>query len=503
MSWPRLPHAAVVFIVAAVALCTRLVPLVSSGALGGFRGYDDSVHYSAAMHLLAGDLPYRDFVFVHPPGIVLVMLPFAWLGSVTSDHTGIAAARLLFVLVGTANAAAVALLLRRFGRIAMFMGGGLYAVWSAGTIAERSAMLSPVLNLLVLVSLLVLFRNGERPTSQAAAGAGLLLGLALTVKLWAVIPVLVVAVLVFTSLRLRGALRYTGFGLIPVVLIYGPFFLASPAAMTASIVRAQLERSDPTAAPILRRLVFFAGTTVPLPLAVICIAIMALAVLITFASSISGKLQGRDLPPKFWWSVLAIVIVGTLLASRAFFDHYVNFAAPFICLCVGTAAAQLFRAVRGRSLWLRVPVVALLPVMFVVPLAKDGLTLRPGPIPGQREITAAVAPYRCVWAPYPYLSIMSNSLSRAALSECPVPVDQSGIWMMTAADLPVPGNPSGSRSQSDLADIANISAADAIIVGRPHNRYGVDQDLENLLKTRFALKKNVGALEVWVRSPQP
>jgi hypothetical protein len=74
--------------------------------------------------------------------------------------------------------------------------------------------------------------------------------------------------------------------------------------------------------------------------------------------------------------------------------------------------------------------------------------------------------------------------------------------MMTAAQLPVPGNHSGSRHQSDLADIANVSAADAVIIGRPHIRYGVNQEMENLLKSSFALKKTVGTLEIWVRSPK-
>jgi alpha-1,2-mannosyltransferase len=460
------------------------------------------VHYSAAVHLLAGDLPYRDFVFVHPPGMVLLMLPFAWLGSITSDHTGIAVARLLFVLIGTANAAGVALLLRRFGRISMLAGGGLYAVWTAGTIAERSAMLSPVLNLLVLASFLVLFRHGDRPTPRAAGGAGLLLGLALTVKLWAAIPILLVGVLIFAALRLPGTLRYLGFGVLPVVLICAPFFVSAPGAMATDLVRAQLERDDPVTRTALDRLVFFVGSGVPLPFAVISLAALGLAVAMTFAFSVSRKLRGRELPPEFWWSVLAIAIVGTLLGSRAFFDHYVNFAAPAICLCVGAAVARLAGVMWERPLGLKVAVAAVLAGVVIVPLAVDGANLRPGRMPGQAELAAAVAPYNCVWSPFPYLSIMSDSLTRAARGDCPVPVDQSGIWMMTAVGLPVPGNPAGSRAQSDQADRGNVEAADAIVIGRRHSSYGVDAEMEKVLKTRFTLLKRVSAFEVWVRSPQ-
>lgn len=501
-SLPRVSHRAVVATVMAVALFYRLAPLLWTGTLGGFRGYDDSVHYSAAVHLLAGDLPYRDFVFVHPPGVILLMVPFAWLGSVASDHVGIAAGRLLFVLIGAANAAIISLLLRRFGLIAMVIGGGLYALWSAGTIAERSAMLSPLLNFLVLLSLLLLCHRGTRPSPAAAGGAALLLGLALTFKLWAAIPIVVIGVLVLTVFGLRAAIRWAMIGLFPVVLICAPFLVASPAGMTASIVRAQLERSDGTSPSFLSRMTFFAGSTVPVPLAIICITAMGLAVIATLASSVSIKLRGRELPPEFWWSVLAVAIVGILLTSRTFFDHYVNFAAPMICLCVGSAAGRLARAMRPTPFRLRAPAALFLPAIFMFPLAADGLALRPAQLPADtRELSAAVAAYDCVWAPFPYLSIMSNSLSRAALSGgCPVPVDQSGIWMMTAAGLPVPGNAAGSRIQSDLADIANISAADAIIIGQPHARYGIHRHLEKVLVTNFSLDTRVGAFEVWVRS---
>ena len=36
--------------------------------------YDEGVYSSAAPLLLRGDLPYRDFIFVHPPGSLLLGL---------------------------------------------------------------------------------------------------------------------------------------------------------------------------------------------------------------------------------------------------------------------------------------------------------------------------------------------------------------------------------------------------------------------------------------------
>jgi hypothetical protein len=48
------------------ALLVRLGPPVLSGGIRGIYGYDDGLYFSAAQHLIAGVLPYRDFVFAHP-----------------------------------------------------------------------------------------------------------------------------------------------------------------------------------------------------------------------------------------------------------------------------------------------------------------------------------------------------------------------------------------------------------------------------------------------------
>ena len=44
--------------------------------------------------------PYRDFLFLHPPGIIVALLPFAGLGEFTSDPTGMLAARVAWLLGG-------------------------------------------------------------------------------------------------------------------------------------------------------------------------------------------------------------------------------------------------------------------------------------------------------------------------------------------------------------------------------------------------------------------
>jgi len=86
-----------------LALALRLFLVTRPGFLtSGTVEYDDGVYLGAALRLLHGALPYKDYAFLQPPGIVVVALPGAVLGSLTSQATGLAAARILSVLASTA-----------------------------------------------------------------------------------------------------------------------------------------------------------------------------------------------------------------------------------------------------------------------------------------------------------------------------------------------------------------------------------------------------------------
>src|SRR5919112_759301 len=94
--------------VAAVAFLTRAWLVLRHAGLGGLNHYDDGVYYAGAAALVSGRMPYRDFLFLHPPGILLALSPFAALGAVTSDSVGLAVARVAFWGIGALNAGLVA-----------------------------------------------------------------------------------------------------------------------------------------------------------------------------------------------------------------------------------------------------------------------------------------------------------------------------------------------------------------------------------------------------------
>ena len=83
-----------------LAAVIRILSLFLSGGLDSVLGYDDGVYFSATLGWLHGLIPYRDFILVHPPGILLVLSPFAWLASHTTDEIGFIASRIFFVILG-------------------------------------------------------------------------------------------------------------------------------------------------------------------------------------------------------------------------------------------------------------------------------------------------------------------------------------------------------------------------------------------------------------------
>src|SRR5471030_903540 len=169
----------------ALAFLARLAPVLRGGGLRGILAYDDGVYFGAADALLSGRLPYRDFLLLHPPGVLIALAPFAALGRLTSDPLGLAVARLAFMAIGALNAVLVYAVARRVGRVAGVAAGLMYAMWGPAVYAERTTLLEPLVNLGVLAELLVL--GGVRVASRRRLlVAGAVLGVATAVKLWAV-----------------------------------------------------------------------------------------------------------------------------------------------------------------------------------------------------------------------------------------------------------------------------------------------------------------------------
>jgi hypothetical protein len=129
----------------------------------------------AAIRLTQGVLPYRDFAFVQPPGILLLMTPAAVVAKVAGTTAAMSFARLLTVLASTACVPLAGNLVRHRGTLVTAVTCGILAVYPADIAAAHTLLLEPWMNLFCLIAASAAFSNGmlARPARLAWAGAAL------------------------------------------------------------------------------------------------------------------------------------------------------------------------------------------------------------------------------------------------------------------------------------------------------------------------------------------
>lgn len=403
-------------VVGVAGFAARYLLLTRGGGLLGNTGYDDGVYYAAADALVHGRLPYRDFLLIQPPGILLALAPFAWLGSLVTDPTGVAAARLTFVALGAGNAVLVAAVVRRYGFVAAAVGGGMYAVFLPAVYAERSTLLEPLGTFLVLIGLLLLGR-APAPGRRAALWAGIALGLAATVKIWFIVPVLVLA-----AFAGRHRLRYAVGAGTGLAVVYLPFLVAAPSATVRQIVLDQLGRPR-TPTGLIGRLAAIVGAPhghAPAALRWMSSPTFA-AVLLLAAAALA--LLAWLVPDARRYVVLLVADTVVLLAGPSWFPHYTALTAPLLAIVTGIGLARA-----TRRLWRPARLLAAAAVLLVV-LGSGWGGLRSTvtkPFPAAALTPAAAAVRGCVASDDPFALAALNVLSRDYARGCTVWPDVTG-----------------------------------------------------------------------------
>ncbi|MCX6396485.1 MAG: tetratricopeptide repeat protein [Propionibacteriales bacterium] len=440
-STPRLGRTglAAVVVPAAVSLLFSLSFLLRPGLLTGARnrwdGYDDGVYLGAAIRLVHGDLPYRDFAFLHPPGISLLLAPFAAVGEVTSGTTALALARLATVLVIAVNVALAALAVRHRGTVAMATAGTVLACYPLAITTANTVRLEPFLIFFCLLGVTLLFEDGRIAPGRRTFWAGVALGFAGTIKVWAVLPLLPVVVLCVlrgwrpTATLARGGVL--GFGL-PVL----PFFLAAPSEFVRDVIGAQLGRVvPPDLYPVKLRLSYLTGTFgIPdLSDAAGAATVVSAGVAVLLGA---GYLVARPTlrPADLVAPLSAAVVVLALLKSPSIYPHYASFAAPYLAMTLGIALSALLGPVLARANGLWAPPVAL--VSVAVLLGAVGLDQQSAFSQRYQDETnppltssAAVIPRgACVLSDQPMQLIVTDRL--AGDGSCPDEVDLFGVWLV-------------------------------------------------------------------------
>ena len=338
---------AVIAVATLVALGLRVYQLSRPGYLYGITEYDDGTDFGSAIRLVHGYLPYRDFIMVQPPGITLLMAPVALITKGVGTATGMAVGRVLTVLASTAAVPLAGLLTRHRGLLAVILTCGIVAVYPDSLVASKTVLLEPWLVLFCLLGALAVFDGDKLAGGRRLLIGGCAFGFAGAVKVWAILPVLVI--LALTARRPRRAGTYAagvaaGF-LVPVL----PFALAAPSLFYRGVIVAQLIRSDVTRVGERIRLQHILGLShapqVPTgPLAGICIVVAAaIAAAWWYARRHAGPAPALD-----WFAaVTCLLVVVAFLWPADFYPHYTAFLAPFLALAIALPASRLLAVLRS------------------------------------------------------------------------------------------------------------------------------------------------------------
>jgi hypothetical protein len=353
----RDPVTMVIAAATVLALGLRIYELSRPGYLLGLTEYDDGSYFGSSVHLTDGILPYRDFIFVQPPGILLVMSPVALLAKVTGTAAGMAIGRVLTTLASAAGVVLVGLLVRHRGALAALIACGVLAVFPDAIAAAHTVLVEPWLVLACLLGAVAVF-DGDRLTAsrRRLAWGGAAFGFAGAIEGWALVPVLVVL-----AISLPWARRAVTFAA-GVAAAFGlavlPFAALAPGRFYQSLIVAQVgHRAAVLRVPVWARLQEMAGLShVHLPGDVnllvtqihlrqhstIVFTVVVLLLLTVGGLAAEIAVTRRPPPPLDAFAlVTAALIVVLFMLPTQFHYHFAAFLAPFLGLAIALPAARL------------------------------------------------------------------------------------------------------------------------------------------------------------------
>ena len=344
----RITPAALIIALSALGLGLRVYTLMRPGYLLGVTEYDDGSYFGSAVRLVQGQLPYRDFVFVQPPGITLLMAPVALLAKATGTATGLAIGRVITALAGTASITLTGLLVRHRGRLAVLVACGICAVHPDAILAAHTVLVEPWLVLFCLIGALALFDgDGLTRSRKRLLWAGVALGFAGVVEAWAIVPVLVLIAL--TARQPRRAVTLAGGVAAGFLIPTLPFAALAPASFYRSVVTAQVgSRLNAVSVYSLYRVRLMAGLSdiAHAPVALVLIVTALVCCFVLLGNLFAWSLLEQPPPALDWFAAVTGGLMALIfLVPPQFHYHFVGFLVPFLAMTVALTAARVVQAV--------------------------------------------------------------------------------------------------------------------------------------------------------------
>jgi len=419
---------------AALAAFLRLFQLSRPGFLIGVTEYDDGVYFGNALRLVNSAIPYRDFAMVHPPGSMVLMAPVALTAKWTGTAWGLGIARLLTVAADTACVALLGVLVRHRGPVTAGVACGIYAVYPDTLVAAHTLMLEPWLNLFCLAGAVLVF-DGDRLTGGwRLAWGGAAFGFAGAVKLWGLVPLVIIVSLLMP--RARRAAVFAAGGLAGLGLPLLPFLVVAPAGVIDGVLVGQFVRSGAKHPPVLPRLTDLTGLSLfsARPDRAAILVLLAVAAVIG-SGYLAAWLGSHRLPTALdGYAVIGLVAVTLMFMwPYGYYPHYGSFDGPFIALSLALSIGAL-------ASYPRPSLVATMAASLVASVLIAGLGLREfsaethlhsWPLPAAAA-DRLIPPGSCVMTNDPALTIAADRFT-SSVAGCPDMVDSYGT-LITMTD---------------------------------------------------------------------
>jgi alpha-1,2-mannosyltransferase len=513
------PSAARVLLVATgvLAFVVRIGPVVAAGMLRGAMSYDEGVHLQVAQRLLAGQVTYRDVLFVHPPGVVLAQVPIAWLAQLVGEPSALAVSRCLAAGIGALTAVLVARLLLPRGLLAAGIGGAVAALFGPAVAADRVALLEGALSLGLVVALSALAGVG-RPVRTPPAGevpviptasdrsrralvvGGAALGIAAAVKVWAALDVVLLVAIVALRHGRSAALRWAAGSVVAAVVVVGPFALLAPGSMWRDVVAAQLHRPRPPGESLDALVARVAalqpiaglGGRWPAVLVIGVAALLAVGLLAVLGRiALRSRTPVTRWPDPVWWLVIGAAHLAALLVAPSHYLHYDSFLTVPLALVLGAGAGRGARRVVGRAAAVRLGAVL---AVLVVLLASTLPALSPG-----AAVSTAVLDreaHGCVWVREVQF-LMVADLSRQQIERgCPGQPDLFGLTMATYAAP----DPAAALAALDNELAHQLAHSDVAFLRATEPTRDLGPVARRYLARHFVAGPTTGSVQVWRRT---
>lgn len=481
-------------IISLMGVIVRLSLFSVPGHLSGLTEYDDGVYFGAALKLVSGVFPYKDYVLVQPPGIALLLSPVALLSKLIGSQSGLAVARIVTVLADGLSIFLVGKILRSRGILAVVAGCGFMAFYSQAVVSSATVLLEPYMNLFCLLGVSFAMKDeSDQDSYRRVFISGIFIGVAGSIKSWAIVPAIFLGLILlvsFKSMRIRRSFSYIGGVVLGFGVVTLPFIIIGGAGFFHDVISVQLARIPGHRVGLFTRLNQLSGSA-PLEWLIghqreVTIFLSLVMVLVIAIAAKDALLRRCSLGA--FAVVTTVGVAAVLFYPNDFYYHYPDFLAPYFAISLAIAAdsvvswsTSLLRGSKSIA-----PGFLMIAAIFLVVFAGDLLfEINSAPVPDPSRLARGVIPKgACVVSDEVSLLIESNRFY-ASSANCPVLIDSYGSALALSGGLTIDGG----ASQSTAVDrfwLSKMKSAEYLWLS-PQNRRRLGWSSGNLqyLKSHF------------------